>query len=245
MPSPEIVTDPADLIARAERLVAPTGRKLLGITGTPGAGKTTLAVGLVEQLNAELGPGTAVHLPMDGYHLANATLDRLGRHDRKGALDTFDGWGFVAMLRRLRDEVDHEVYAPSFRRTVDEPIAGEIAVPAGVRLVVVEGNYLLVDSAPWDQIPALVDDVWFCVTSTQERLRRLVDRHTRHGRTPAAATAWATEVDGANAALIEQTSGRAQLLVSGVVALSGSSDSGPDDPVVDDRVVDDREVDSS
>ena len=142
---------------------------------------------------------------MDGFHLANATLDRLGRHDRKGAVDTFDGWGFVALLRRLRDEGDHEVYAPSFRRTVDEPVAGEIAVPAGTALVVVEGNYLLVDSPPWDQVRSLLDQAWFCVTPAEDRLRRLVDRHTRHGRPPAAATAWATEVDGANARLIEAT----------------------------------------
>lgn len=188
---------------------------MLGITGSPGAGKTTLASRLVAEVDSVLGAGTAVHLPMDGFHLANATLDRLGRHDRKGAVDTFDGWGFVALLRRLRDEIDHEVYAPSFRRTVDEPIAGEIAVPAGTALVVVEGNYLLVDSPPWDQVRSLLDQVWFCVTPAEDRLERLVDRHTRHGRPPAAATAWATEVDGANARLIEETRAGADLLVSG------------------------------
>ena len=128
MPPTEVVSDPVELTARARRLVGPGRRAMLGITGSPGAGKTTLASRLVSQVDAALGAGTAAHLPMDGFHLANATLDRLGRHDRKGAVDTFDGWGFVALLRRLRDEVDHEVYAPSFRRTVDEPIAGEIAV---------------------------------------------------------------------------------------------------------------------
>ncbi|HYI56798.1 MAG TPA: nucleoside/nucleotide kinase family protein [Microlunatus sp.] len=215
MPSTEVVSDPAELTARARRLVGPGRRAMLGITGSPGAGKTTLASRLVSQVDAALGAGTAAHLPMDGFHLANATLDRLGRHDRKGAVDTFDGWGFVALLRRLRDEVDHEVYAPSFRRTVDEPIAGEIAVPAGTALVVVEGNYLLVDSPPWDQVRSLLDQVWFCVTPAEDRLRRLVDRHTRHGRPPAAATAWATEVDGANARLIEATRVGADLLVSG------------------------------
>jgi pantothenate kinase len=222
-----IASDPADLIARACALVRPGRRAVLGLTGSPGAGKTTLAASLVERVDAELGAGTAVHLPMDGFHLANATLDRLGRHDRKGALDTFDSWGFVALLRRLRDEVDHEVYAPSFRRSVDEPIAGEIAVPAGASLVVVEGNYLLVDAEPWDRVKPLLDEAWFCVTSPQDRVRRLVDRHTRHGRTPAAATAWATEVDGANAGLIEETAVRADLLVSGSADLLPRDDKSP------------------
>jgi len=152
---------------------------------------------------------------MDGFHLANVTLDRLGRHGRKGALDTFDGWGFVALLRRLRTEIDHEVYVPSFRRSVDEPIAAEITIPVGAALLVVEGNYLLVDTEPWRQVRTLLDEAWFCVTPAEDRLSRLVDRHTRHGRTVEAATAWATEVDQANAALIESTRTRADVLVSG------------------------------
>jgi pantothenate kinase len=152
---------------------------------------------------------------MDGFHLANATLDRLGRHDRKGAIDTFDGWGFVALLTRLRSELDHPVYAPSFRRTVDEPIAGEIEIPPRVPLVVVEGNYLLVDADPWTRVRDLLDEAWFCVTPAAERLDRLVDRHTRHGRSAAAAAGWARDVDGRNAVLIESTRGRADLLVSG------------------------------
>ena len=207
------------LTARALGLIRPGARSLLGVSGSPGAGKTTLAVALVERVNAEVGPGTAVHLPMDGFHLANATLDDLGRRGRKGSLDTFDGWGFVGLLRRLRDETAHAVYAPSFHREVDEPVAGEIAIPAGAALVVVEGNYLLVDSEPWDQVQPLLAESWFCVTAAEERLLRLVSRHTEHGRTPAAAAAWATEVDEANARLIESTRERADLLVSGTAAL--------------------------
>lgn len=203
------------LTERARALVQAGDRRLLGITGSPGAGKTTLATKLVETLNGGADPQVAVYLPMDGFHLANATLDRLGRRDRKGAVDTFDGWGFVWLLERLLVEVDHPVYAPSFRRTVDEPIAGEIEVPAGSPLVIVEGNYLLVDQTPWNRIRGLLAESWFCVTPEEARLERLVDRHTRHGRTPEAATAWAQHVDGRNAVLIESTRSRADLLVSG------------------------------
>jgi pantothenate kinase len=204
-----------ELVDRIEQAAVPGIRYLLGITGSPGSGKTTLAAALVERID-ERRPGTAVHLPMDGFHLANATLDRLGIHDRKGAIDTFDGWGFVALLDRVRAETDHTVYAPSFRRAVDEGIAGEIAIEPDAAIVVVEGNYLLADRPPWSGVRARLDAVWFCATSPEEREARLVERHTRHGRSMAAATAWARNVDGANAILIEASRSRADLVVSGV-----------------------------
>ncbi|OLT55152.1 nucleoside/nucleotide kinase family protein [Cellulosimicrobium sp. CUA-896] len=211
---PPDVADLRTLVARVRSLRERAGgrRVVVGITGSPGAGKTTLAVRLADALGPE-----AVHLPMDGFHLANATLDRLGRHDRKGALDTFDGWGFVALLRRVREETDHPVYAPSFHRAVDEPVAGEIAVAPEHGVVVVEGNYLLVPDEPWGRVRDLLDEAWFCDADGDERERRLVDRHTRHGRTLEAATAWATEVDGRNARVIEGTRARADLVVSGAI----------------------------
>jgi pantothenate kinase len=152
---------------------------------------------------------------MDGFHLANSTLDRLGLRQRKGAIETFDGWGFVALLERVRREVDHAVYAPAFERDVDEPVAGEIAIEASARIVVVEGNYLLNDVEPWRRVRELLDETWFCDTDDDERMSRLVHRHTEFGRTPAAARAWATEVDGANARRIAPARERADLVVSG------------------------------
>lgn len=217
--SAELVGPPeaalAALAARLEPLGS--GRILVGIAGSPGGGKTTLAKALVAYLNAQH-PDSAVHLPMDGFHLANSTLDRLGLHERKGAIDTFDGWGFVALLERVRAETDHVVYAPSFERTVDEGIAGEIAIDPSARIVVVEGNYLLVDQGPWSGVRDRLDAAWFCATDAAEREARLIDRHVRHGRTLEAATAWALEVDGRNAELIEASRHRAELVLSGVNA---------------------------
>ena len=153
---------------------------------------------------------------MDGFHLANATLDRLGLRQRKGAIETFDGWGFVALLDRVRREVDHAVYAPAFERAVDEPVAGEIAIEASARVVVVEGNYLLSDAEPWRRVRELLDESWFCDADDDERMSRLVHRHTEFGRSPDAARAWATEVDGANALGIAPSRERADVVVSGV-----------------------------
>jgi pantothenate kinase len=153
---------------------------------------------------------------MDGFHLANRTLDLLGRRGRKGAIDTFDGWGFVALLARIRAETSNPVYAPSFERSVDEPIAGEIEIAPHIEIVVTEGNYLLVPDSPWSTARALLDEAWFCATDEVERQRRLVDRHTQFGRAREEAISWARDVDGANAVLIESTRARADLVVSGV-----------------------------
>lgn len=204
------------LVERVRGVQGRVGRRVVvGIAGCPGAGKTTLATTLV----GALGPD-AVHLPMDGFHLANATLEALGRRDRKGAIDTFDGWGFLALLHRVHDEADRTVFAPSYRREVGEPVAAEIAVEPHHRVVVVEGNYLLVDEDPWARVRAVLDDAWFADAPPDERTRRLVDRHVRHGRTPQAAAAWADEVDGRNAVLIESTRARADLVVPGTIALT-------------------------
>jgi pantothenate kinase/RimJ/RimL family protein N-acetyltransferase len=197
-----------DLVRRARGL-AVGGRAVLGIAGAPGAGKSTLAARLV----AELGP-TAAWVPMDGFHLADAALDRLGLRDRKGAPETFDAWGYLALLRRLAAETDHPVYAPAFERDLEQPLAGAIAVDPGVRLVVTEGNYLLLDREPWPRVRAALAEVWFAETDEALRRQRLVARHVRFGKPPAEAEAWVAAVDDPNAALVAAGRDRADLVVS-------------------------------
>jgi pantothenate kinase len=196
-----------ELIDRAWRLVTPGERRILGITGPPGAGKSTAAAAVAEALGED-----AVLVPMDGFHLADGELRRLGRRDRKGAADTFDAAGFAALLRRLRDQGEPAVYAPAFRRDIEEPIAGAISVPASVPLVVTEGNYLLAEG-PWAPVRALLDEVWFLDTEEPLRLDRLIRRHEQFGKPPAAALAWATGSDQRNADLIGRTRARADLIV--------------------------------
>ncbi|MEU1408351.1 nucleoside/nucleotide kinase family protein [Streptomyces sp. NPDC005728] len=201
-----------DLLARARALTGSGRRALLGIAGGPGAGKTTLAEHLVHALNAD-GPPWAAHVPMDGFHLADAELDRLGRRDRKGAPDTFDAAGYAALLRRLREDTDEVVYAPGFERVLEQPLAGAIPVPPTARLVVTEGNYLLLPEGSWARVRTCLDEVWFCEIDEAERIRRLVARHEEFGKDHEAAVAWVLGTDQRNAGLIAATRDRADLVV--------------------------------
>jgi pantothenate kinase len=201
-----------DLVHRARALPQGGGRAILGITGSPGAGKSTLAEHLVRELNGTGEPWVA-HVPMDGFHLADAELERLGRRDRKGAPDTFDAAGYAALLRRLRDEPGDVVYAPGFERVLEQPIAGAIGVPPTARLVITEGNYLLLTTGAWHRVRPLLDEVWFCELPESERVRRLVARHERFGKAHEEAVAWVSRSDERNAELVARTRGRADLVV--------------------------------
>jgi pantothenate kinase len=198
-----------ELIARARRLAGYGGRRILGIAGAPAAGKSTVAAAAVAALGT-----AAVLVPMDGFHLAEAVLRGLGRHARKGAVDTFDADGFAALLRRLRADPPVLVYAPEFHREIEEPIAGAIPVPADVPLVVTEGNYLLVPDGAWAQVRPLLDELWFLELNDDVRLARLTARHMAYGRDSETAAARARGTDQRNAELIATTRDRADLVVT-------------------------------
>jgi len=157
-PQPPLTLSLPDLCQqRIAQLLASGRRKILGIAAAPGAGKSTLA----QAIQAQLGDAVQV-VPMDGFHLANSELVRLGRRGRKGAPDTFDAPGYVSLLHRIQNQrADEVVYAPEYRREVEEAIAGAIAVLPHTQLIVTEGNYLLLEDAPWCQLADVLDETWY------------------------------------------------------------------------------------
>ncbi|MFG2721939.1 nucleoside/nucleotide kinase family protein [Streptomyces sp. NPDC048416] len=202
------------LVGRARSLVAPGRRRILGIAGPPGAGKSTLAGELVARLD-----GQAVLVPMDGFHLAGRELRRLGRAERKGAPDTFDAAGFAALLGRLRSpEPGTVIYAPDFDRSLEEAVAGSIPVDPEVPLVVTEGNYLLHDEGAWAGVADLVDEIWYVQADDEERVRGLVERHVRHGKPRDRAERWVRESDEADAHLVAAGRMRADLVITRALA---------------------------
>ena len=199
---------PASARIRVRDLIKRNGRTLLGLVGAPGAGKSTLAAALLAEF-----ADVAQVVPMDGFHLANVELERLGRRDRKGAPDTFDSAGYVALLRRLLVQADDEVvYAPEFRREIEEPIANAIPIHARTQLVITEGNYLLLDDGPWAHVAGLLDEVWYVDVYDEVRLHRLTRRHEQFGRSADEAAAWVAGTDEPNARLIEASRARASFV---------------------------------
>lgn len=194
----------AELAVLLDRLRAEVPRRVVGVTGAPGAGKSTLAAHLCLRLG-----GAAAHVPMDGFHLADVELRRQGLLERKGAPETFDPHGYAALLERLAVETGHTVYAPGFDRDLEQPLAGAIAVPPSVRVVVTEGNYLLVDEPAWRRARSALDEVWHVKVDEALRRQRLLARHVRFGKTPAQARAWVDRVDEPNARLVEEAAGAA------------------------------------
>jgi pantothenate kinase len=157
---------------------------------------------------------------MDGFHLADVQLRRLGLLDRKGAPNTFDVDGYAALLERLRADVEPVVYAPGFERELEQPVAASIAVDRGARLIVTEGNYLLLGDDGWQRVHDAVDEVWYAELDDQIRIERLVARHAEFGKPPDAARAWVERSDEANARLVASTRGRADLVVDMAMVLA-------------------------
>lgn len=209
---------PEELPARV-RLLGSSARvpTIIGVVGSPGAGKTTLVERLVRELNrgvAEPEHQRFAHVPMDGFHLSDRELTRLGLLGRKGAPETFDVHGYAALLHRLRSPRAAVVYAPGFDRALEQPVAGLIPVFPSATTVLTEGNYLLLDRPDWRQVREQCREIWFCAPDHEVRIRRLVRRHVRFGKTPLEARAWVQEVDEPNARLVEATRADADLIVT-------------------------------
>jgi pantothenate kinase len=194
----------AEAVTRLRQLGRRKSRVIVAIIGEPGAGKTTFSDALAKGVGED-----AVVVGMDGFHLSNTELRRLGRLRRKGAPDTFDAWGFLHVVSRIRGGEDPCVYAPAYERNVEEPIAGSVFVPASARYIIIEGNYLLLPTPPWSECVALFDEVWYLDVDQLIRRERLIRRHVQFGKLPSEAQKWAATIDEANAATVRASRDRA------------------------------------
>jgi pantothenate kinase len=207
MADPPTATRLAELVERA-RILAGKDRALLGVTGAPGAGKSTLAQALVEQVGE-----VARLVSMDGFHLARSRLLQLGRLADIGAIDTFDAAGFLALMRRLRRPAQEIVYAPEFRREIDEAVACAVPVEPEAKLVVVDGNYLLASQPPWHELRELLDEIWYVEVEEHTRVADLIARHRAYGNSVEEAHRMAHGPDRRNAELVASTRSLAHLIV--------------------------------
>ncbi len=184
-------------------------RKIIGIIGKPGGGKSTLSKFLLKGMD----PTLASVVPMDGFHLSNKVLKELGRSDRKGAHDTFDVKGFTALVARIKQDSSDAIYYPIFDRSIEESIAAQGVVYPSTRVVIVEGNYLMHDKDGWQEISPLLDQSWYAYLDEDLRISRLISRHIAFGKDPESAKAWAKGSDQINAELIETGVARCDFLI--------------------------------
>jgi len=213
--SPERTTWPgsgvAGFVGRALRLLDRPGRAVLGIAGAPASGKSTLAALLLAELDRRH-PGAAVGVGMDAFHIGHRLLVRQGMTDVKGAPDTFDAVGFIHLLNRIRSE-NGTIYAPEFNRDIEDSLAHVVEIRPEIRLVITEGNYLLLDTAPWNGVRPMLDEAWFVHLDDDERRRRMMRRHERFGHDPETARARTLGTDERNAQLVNAAPNRPDLWI--------------------------------
>lgn len=190
-----------DFIAQVNELINSTSaRALIGIVGKPGAGKSTI----VETIKSHFPQNVISIVSMDGFHLSNEILEATGKRERKGAPDTFDQEGFIALLTHLKTGGE-DIHFPIFHREIEASIADEGVVPKEVKIVLVEGNYLLSTEFGWAGVKDLLNSCYFLEIAEPVRLERLITRHINHGKSPEAARAWSLGSDESNAKFIDST----------------------------------------
>lgn len=188
------------------------GRLILGICGAPAAGKSTLAESLVNTWNHRFAK-TAALVPMDGYHLSNEKLQQMGLWELKGKPETFDAHAFVQKIKEIRSSPAEKHFCPLFDRSSESSIENAIVVGEEHELVVVEGNYLLLDFPPWDELRELFDLVWYIQSAKKTIYPRLLARHMQGGKSEKQSKEKLASTDLPNAKLIAKTAVRADLLI--------------------------------
>jgi pantothenate kinase len=203
------------LMARAEALVG-DGRAAIGIAGGPGTGKSTIATQLVAALNSR-SPGIAAYVPMDGFHMRHAKLERLDTVKDKGMPHTFEGEAFAAFLAQLK-AANVPVNGPGYSRAIEDVVDDQFTVPPAARLLITEGNYLLLAVAPWWQVRPLLDFAAFIDVPREKVRARLLKRHAEHGLfTEERNREHVERVDLANYDLVGRSRGRADVVIELVV----------------------------
>lgn len=197
---------------------AADGRRIaIGLAGGPGVGKSTLAVELVAMLNA-VRPGSAAYVPMDGFHMKHEKIEAMGQADFKGAPHTFEGAAFVGFLHHLK-HASGPVSGPGYSRKIEDVVENAFTVPPDVRVLVVEGNYLLLTEGPWAGVKALLDYAVFLHVKRDLVRARLMQRHGEEGLfSEARNRAHIERNDLPNYDLVEQSRDRADVVFEMMVA---------------------------
>jgi pantothenate kinase len=205
-----------DLAKQIVKNGAGTKRYIVAIAGPPASGKTTLAQKLCDDINSKVSGSPCVIVPMDGFHLDNETLDQMGIRHVKGAPQTFDAKGFVELIQRIRRD-NNAVAIPEFNRKLDAVVLGDQSITLDHRIIVVEGNYLLLDESPWDQLKAMFDLSVMLASDDKTLEKRLISRWEKYGHSEIEAKVRASSNDIPNAKYALANSMQADITVVEVV----------------------------